>query len=132
MWQYNHTPSSDELYHYGVKGMKWKKRKKAAISTGKAILDAGMNTIKSKAYKANSKRLKKKETNAVNRYAKSRSLKNDVEVVKAGGRRAANYGKGVASAVKAEVAKKKLKRTAKKVKKKATSSVKRAVKKMKK
>ena len=23
MWQYNFTPSSDELYHFGTKGMKW-------------------------------------------------------------------------------------------------------------
>lgn len=27
MWQYNPTPSSDELYHYGVKGMKWRHAK---------------------------------------------------------------------------------------------------------
>lgn len=23
MWEYNYGPSSDELYHYGIKGMKW-------------------------------------------------------------------------------------------------------------
>lgn len=23
MWEYNYTPAEDELYHYGIKGMKW-------------------------------------------------------------------------------------------------------------
>lgn len=23
MWEYNHTPTGDELYHHGIKGMKW-------------------------------------------------------------------------------------------------------------
>lgn len=31
MWQYRHT---DELYHYGVKGMKWRHRKAQLISEG--------------------------------------------------------------------------------------------------
>ena len=23
MWEYNYTPSNYELYHHGIKGMKW-------------------------------------------------------------------------------------------------------------
>ena len=34
MWTYNYSQSSDELYHHGVKGMKWGVRKSKCHSTG--------------------------------------------------------------------------------------------------
>lgn len=42
MWQYNHTPDSDTLMHYGVKGMKWDQAKRKA----KGIFTAGPNAAR--------------------------------------------------------------------------------------
>ena len=34
MWKYNYTPSSDDIMHYGVQGMRWGHRKKYYTSNG--------------------------------------------------------------------------------------------------
>lgn len=56
MWEYNYTPSPDELYHYGVPGMKWGRRKARPVKGGQSSSAAYLRMQKAKENKNTARR----------------------------------------------------------------------------
>ena len=65
MWEYNYTSSPDELYHHGIKGMKWGVRRYQ--NADGSLTDAGKKKYGKMSNDKLSKTLKKTSTKAKSR-----------------------------------------------------------------
>lgn len=74
MWQYNYTNYNyDELYHYGVKGMKWKNH---VYATREELLEAKR---KYKTDKHNQRKMERQAKKIARKDSEVRSLKRDMK-----------------------------------------------------
>ena len=73
MWEYTPTPSPDELYHYGVKGMRWGVRNRRELKVAKKFAKAGRKQGEADFYRKEGDVAYKKHmgtVNALNKTAK--------------------------------------------------------------
>ena len=107
MWEYNYTQDNNELYHYGVLGMKWGHRKKYLNSSGN-LNKLGQARKRYEDAKATAKKLRNKRSawgqEAINRAVKATSDYNraDVDRVMAKAKYAAAKQKNAKKAERAE------------------------------
>lgn len=96
MWTYNYTSSSDELYHYGIKGQKWGVRRYQ--NPDGSLTPAGRKRI-SKEYKkvsnrASTKLSKSKNKRYLDSYNKAVDYMNEVGINKFNSQQKKKYGDG--------------------------------------